>query len=140
MSQIYHLISETILDYGNYFLRLCSKMPTRIYIHVCHVTGKFCSSMLTAFLNDCNSQYICSKYCLYILILKSYVSSTRVSRRVPLVEQEFQTLLDQSTFSLSNVHVAQSLVFYLMFCRLLFVFFFFCTFHCMSFFGFQFPL
>lgn len=30
MSQIYHVISETILDYGNYFLRLCNKMPTRI--------------------------------------------------------------------------------------------------------------
>ena len=30
MSLIYYLISETILDYGNYFLRLCSKMPTRI--------------------------------------------------------------------------------------------------------------
>ena len=30
MLQIYHLISETILDYGNYFLRLCIiEMPTR---------------------------------------------------------------------------------------------------------------
>ena len=30
MLQIYHLISETILDYGNYFLRLCIiEIPTR---------------------------------------------------------------------------------------------------------------
>lgn len=49
------------------------------------VTGKLCSSISTAFLNDCNSEYICSKYCLYIWILNAYVSYTRVSRQVPLV-------------------------------------------------------
>ena len=64
---------------------------------------------------------------------------TRVTRRVPLVEQELlpPSEYTSSTPVYSRVHVAQSLVFCVVFCTLLFVILSFFWPYCFSFFDLQ---
>jgi hypothetical protein len=75
----------------------------------------------------CKADIITISFC-HMKVQHNYI--TRVAQRVPLVKQERLTLLEH--LSCNEVRVDRSLILYVMFCRSLFVLFFFWLLCCLS--------
>ena len=95
-----------------------------------------CIRIITSLVEVSRLTYITIPFFLHSWLVIGFL--TRVTRRVPPVEQELVSFPENLSSSLvfSWLHVAQSLVFCVVFCRLLLVFlsFFFWPLYCLSFF------